>query len=252
MESKIFREMIWAGIWGDILGSVYEFKDASEIPQNLTVEKILAEKENAFGFKPGVYTDDTILMLCGMSSFIEKKEFDPDNQMKWLGHYIQDGYFTPNQHCFDVGNATLASYLEYANGKKEDKYQRRGNGILMKMAPFSFWFLEGKDDLDTMVNLTHSSACVATAREMMNAQQRMMRGDEFIPNINLPHKSPTGYHSCSWAIANKVQDASLNRTIINAIELGGDTDTNACIWNYSQVEDIIEKFIETKNAYSKS
>lgn len=269
-----FRNSFYSGVWGDILGANFEFKDRSQIPPNLSIAEILDIPTNVFGIPNGTYTDDTALMLCAMSSFIESNTFHHDNQMEWLGEWIEGSRFSRTGRCFDVGTSTYTSYEEWKDNAPDDgsKNERLGNGVLMRMAPFAYWSIvrecNGEVLAKQVTDLTHGSECYDTSVHMLYDLKTLYKyGTKTGVKTTLPYNSVNGYHRDSWSIAkNSVVFGDLEKTILNAISYGGDTDTHACIaaqicgdqhvlgkirfskiWGLNQIEDILEKFIETAN-----
>lgn len=230
-----FLDSLYSGIYGDILGSVYEFKNKSDIPQNLTVPMILQNKTNVFGNPVGTFTDDTILMLCAMGSFNEVGHFDHANQMKWIGKYIRDGLFSCTGKCFDIGHSTLDSYDEWENNviDASSKNQRQGNGVLMRLAPYAYYCakrnLNIADFSKQVTDLTHSTKCYASTEKMMSILVSYYMGQEQLFAQDANGDSVTGFHWGSLNTAIASIETDVETTILNAIMKGGDTDTNACI-----------------------
>jgi ADP-ribosyl-[dinitrogen reductase] hydrolase len=64
-----------------------------------------------FGLRPGEWTDDTSMALCLASSLTELGRFDPADQMRRYWKWVEEGYWSSNGRCFDVGN-TVYDALE--------------------------------------------------------------------------------------------------------------------------------------------
>ena len=235
MEER-FLDSFYAGVYGDILGSVYEFLHKDDIPQNLSVDMILQNKTNVFKNPVGTFTDDTILMLCAMASFNETGYFDAANQMKWIGKYILEGVFSCTKKCFDIGHSTLDSYDEWESNECDipQKNQRQGNGVLMRLAPYAYYCAKNKLDIHDfsvqVTDLTHSKFCYETTEKMMTILVSYYKGEGVaITRDYGKNESVNGHHWGSLNAAVDSLDTSVTTTILNAIKLGGDTDTNACI-----------------------
>jgi ADP-ribosyl-[dinitrogen reductase] hydrolase len=92
-----------------------------------------------FGQKPGQWTDDTSMALCLAESIIEKRGFDPKDQMDRYCRWWKEGYLSNTETCFDIGitvKTALASYLRSGDpfAGSTDPFTA-GNGSLMRLAP---------------------------------------------------------------------------------------------------------------------
>jgi ADP-ribosyl-[dinitrogen reductase] hydrolase len=119
---------------GDALGTTVEFKAPGTFKP---VTDMLGG--GPFGLKPGQWTDDTSMALCLAESLIEKRGFDPTDQMDRYCRWWKEGYLSSTGSCFDIGitvKTALASYLR--SGKSfagsTDPFTA-GNGSLMRLAP---------------------------------------------------------------------------------------------------------------------
>jgi hypothetical protein len=92
-----------------------------------------------FGLKPGQWTDDTSMALCLAESLIEKRGFEPKDQMDRYCRWWKKGYLSNTESCFDIGitvKTALASYLRTGElfAGSTDPFTA-GNGSLMRLAP---------------------------------------------------------------------------------------------------------------------
>jgi len=92
----------------------------------------------------GHWSDDTAMALCLGESLIEKKEFDPTDQIEKYLQWLRYGYCSSTGIAVGVGLTILRSLSTY---KKEDgpyvtNTPRRsdGNGSLMRLAPVPLYF----------------------------------------------------------------------------------------------------------------
>ena len=97
-----------------------------------------------FGLQPGQWTDDTSMALCLAESLIEKRTFDPKDQMDRYCRWWKEGYFSSTGTCFDIGitvRKALESYLRSGEplAGSTDPFTP-GNGSLMRLAPFPLAF----------------------------------------------------------------------------------------------------------------
>ena len=92
-----------------------------------------------FGLKLGQWTDDTSMALCLAESLIEKRGFDPKDQMDRYCRWWKEGYLSSTGTCFDIGitiRTALAHYLRSGEpfaGSTDPS--TAGNGSLMRLAP---------------------------------------------------------------------------------------------------------------------
>jgi ADP-ribosyl-[dinitrogen reductase] hydrolase len=129
---------------GDALGTTLEFKAPGTF-------KPITDMVGGgpFGLKPGQWTDDTSMALCLAESLIEKRGFDPKDQMDRYCRWWKEGYLSSTETCFDIGitvKTALAFYLR--TGKPfaglTDPFSA-GNGSLMRLAPVVLAFRRNFD-----------------------------------------------------------------------------------------------------------
>jgi ADP-ribosyl-[dinitrogen reductase] hydrolase len=97
-----------------------------------------------FDLKPGEWTDDTSMALCLAESLVEKRGFDPKDQMDRYCAWHERGYLSSTGDCFDIGNTVsdaLGAYRSTGNpySGSEDP-NRAGNGSRMRVAPVPLFF----------------------------------------------------------------------------------------------------------------
>jgi ADP-ribosyl-[dinitrogen reductase] hydrolase len=92
----------------DALGTTLEFK----APGSFTpITDIMGG--GPFGLKPGQWTDDTSMALCLAESLIEKRGFDPVDELERYVRWYRDGHLSSTGVCFDIGHATLEGGLSW-------------------------------------------------------------------------------------------------------------------------------------------
>jgi ADP-ribosyl-[dinitrogen reductase] hydrolase len=124
---------------GDALGTTLEFK-----PPGTFAPLTDMIGGGPFDLKPGEWTDDTSMALCLAESLIEKRGFDPKDQMDRYCRWHEEGYLSSNGTCFDIGNtvaSALASYRRTGNPFAGSESPRTaGNGSLMRLTPVPLFF----------------------------------------------------------------------------------------------------------------
>ena len=119
---------------GDALGTTLEFKAPGSF-------KPITEMAGGgpFGLKPGQWTDDTSMALCLAESLIEKRGFDPKDQMDRYCRWWKEGYLSSTGACFDIGTTVKTALLHYRRSGEpfagSTDPSTAGNGSLMRLAP---------------------------------------------------------------------------------------------------------------------
>src|ERR1700731_2606278 len=124
---------------GDALGTTLEFKAPGTF-------KPITDMVGGgpFGLESGQWTDDTSMALCLAQSLIEKRAFDPKDQMDRYCRWWKEGYLSSTGTCFDIGitvRTALAYYLRTGEpfAGSTDPFTA-GNGSLMRLAPVPLAF----------------------------------------------------------------------------------------------------------------
>jgi len=139
---------------GDALGTTVEFKaPGSFSPLTDMVGG------GPFRLEPGQWTDDTSMALCLTDSLIEKKGFDPKDQMERYCRWYREGYMSSNGRCFDIGN-TVRSALEDFEATGDPisgptGSRSAGNGSIMRLAPVPLLYA---DFPETAIELSGKSS----------------------------------------------------------------------------------------------
>lgn len=124
---------------GDAVGTTVEFSSPGSFEPVIDMTG-----GGPFNLKPGEWTDDTSMALCLAESLIEKKGFDPVDQLRRYVRWMRDGHLSSTGSCFDIG-ATIASALrEFEREGRPDSgptYERSaGNGSIMRLAPIPLFY----------------------------------------------------------------------------------------------------------------
>jgi ADP-ribosyl-[dinitrogen reductase] hydrolase len=119
---------------GDALGTTLEFKAPGTFKP---ITDMIGG--GPFGLQPGQWTDDTSMALCLAESLIQKRGFDPKDQMDRYCRWWKEGYLSSTGTCFDIGvtvRKSLESYLRTGEpfAGSTDPFTA-GNGSLMRLAP---------------------------------------------------------------------------------------------------------------------
>ncbi|MES2663768.1 MAG: ADP-ribosylglycohydrolase family protein [Pseudomonadota bacterium] len=163
-----FRGTLLGLATGDALGTTYEF---SEKGSYVASENIVGG--GPFNLEPGEWTDDTSMMYCLAFSLINKNGFDPKNQMDLYLSWRENGTFSSNGYCFDIGNTISQALTDFSisgnpySGKTGPEYAK--NGSLMRLAPIPLFYYH---DFDQAIyyagessKTTHgATACIDSCR----------------------------------------------------------------------------------------
>ena len=124
---------------GDALGTTLEFKE----PGSFTP---LADMVGGgpFDLLPGQWTDDTSMALCLAASLVERRAFDPLDQLQRYWDWYHDGYMSSNGTCFDIGSTTSLALMSFRRHPEpypgSTSPNTAGNGSLMRLAPVPMAF----------------------------------------------------------------------------------------------------------------
>ena len=125
---------------GDAVGTTLEFKPPGSF-------KPIADMIGGgpFHLKPGQWTDDTSMALCLAASLLEKKSFDPIDQLERYLKWYETGYMSSTGRCFDIGNTVRGALDRFKRTRApycgSTDPRSAGNGSLMRLAPVPMFFL---------------------------------------------------------------------------------------------------------------
>ena len=127
---------------GDALGTTLEFKSPGTFRP---VEDMVGG--GPFNLRAGEWTDDTSLALCLAESLIERRGFDPADQLERYVRWYREGHMSTTGECFDIGNATREALERFERtgepyaGSRDPN--RAGNGSIMRLAPVPLFYARG-------------------------------------------------------------------------------------------------------------
>ncbi len=97
-----------------------------------------------FNLKPGEWTDDTSLALCLAESLIEKRTFDPVDQLERYSRWFMEGHLSSTGTCFDIGTTTRKALQRFMLSREPFPGLVDGrsasNGSLMRLAPVPMFY----------------------------------------------------------------------------------------------------------------
>src|SRR5262249_339252 len=138
LRDRYFGALLGLAV-GDALGTTLEFRAPGTFKP---ITDMIGG--GPFGLQPGQWTDDTAMALCLAESLIEKRGFDPKDQMDRYCRWWKEGYLSSTGTCFDIGvtvRKSLESYLRTGEpfAGSTDPFTA-GNGSLMRLAPVPLAF----------------------------------------------------------------------------------------------------------------
>ncbi len=131
---------------GDALGTTLEFKPPGSFEP---IEEIVGG--GPFNLPAGAWTDDTSMALCLAESLLERKGFDPVDQLERYVCWYRDGHLSSIGRCFDIGVGTRAALTRFERTREpfpgDADPSGGGNGSLMRLAPVPMLFADRTDEL---------------------------------------------------------------------------------------------------------
>jgi ADP-ribosyl-[dinitrogen reductase] hydrolase len=140
LKSRFRGAMLGLAV-GDAIGSALEFKSPGSFPK---IDDMLGG--GPFHLKPGEWTDDTSMALCLAESLIEKRGFDPIDQLERYTRWATNGHLSSNGRVFDIGNTVRAALERFATTREGYSGSvdpaSAGNGSLMRLAPVPLFYVQ--------------------------------------------------------------------------------------------------------------
>ncbi len=222
---------MYGAILGDIIGSRFEFNNIKTKNFELFDDKCQ-------------FTDDTIL-TCSAADWVVNGGNAEDKLVFWAKKYINNT--NPAGH-----SAFSSGFMNWVNSEKRTPYQAKTNGCLMRISPVPFVerntqkaikkaieftsvthnHPESINAVSAYVEIIHASFNNCSNSEIINIGKKY--GYDFTSTVDIEReKMDKFYYSCKRtfapAIICVINANSYEDAIRNAVSLGGDTDTLACI-----------------------
>lgn len=151
MKAK-FMGAFYGSIIGDIIGSYNEFKTIKTtrgVGIRKITNKVLHQQRSVFGYKFGYFTDDTSMSLILADCLANYGRVNAPVMMHHFKLWMEEGYMSSDDHCFDIGGQTQRSIKEYFGipdhrGIFGDS-RGDGNGALMRIFPIALMFHSDKE-----------------------------------------------------------------------------------------------------------
>lgn len=259
---------LWGLLVGDAVGVPYEFHHPGAVPplEQIDLDPPAGFARAHGSVPPGTWSDDGAHALCLLASLLEREALDQVDLIGRLASWYDSGYMAVDGHVFDVGIQTSHALERYrqktpahqCGGRGE---RENGNGSLMRVLPMALWH-QGTDE--ELVNLACAQSVVTHAhlRSQMACAlyclwaRRLLEGEEhawdaavtalramvpeghaarveldthLVPPLRVAGRG-SGYVVDSVRSARDVLEKGTYEVVVReAIGLGHDTDTTACI-----------------------
>lgn len=151
---------------GDALGASVEFMRPGTFPP---LSDMIGGGPH--DLNPGEWTDDTSMAVCLGESLVDRRGFDPADQLGRYLRWYREGYRSSTGHCFDIGITVRQALERFAAtgcaycGSTDPN--TAGNGSLMRLAPVPLYY--ARDPLAAIVWAGESSRTTHAASASVDA-----------------------------------------------------------------------------------
>lgn len=249
-------------IVGDALGVPVEFISREELKENPVTGM---RGYGTYNQPAGTWSDDTAMTLATMHSIVKREGIDYNDMMDKFNEWVVHGKYMQGGYTFDYGITTSNALFRYqqnkdspweCGGKNEND---NGNGSLMRVLPLAYI----KDiDYETIGNISslthrHERSKIACALYVEIARSMLENDLSIEEHINFACDKIKEYYKDSPELEhfenifkNDLNDLSgkgyviytfevvvhcllttdnYKDAVLKAVNIGGDTDTNASI-----------------------
>ena len=218
---------MYGAIIGDLAGSIYEFDQIKGI--HYPNKKILLEDQSFF-------SDDTILTIAIMDAIINNGNYE-DYLRKYINNYKD---YKPDFKPY-FNSSFSPGIIKWSNGSYMGT--STGNGAMMRVSPVGYLFNNEEDVINNAFlscipshNSKEATECSIKIALIIYYLRQGLSKEEVFKKMNInPIYRPfnrfnkTCYETINNCLYVLYNSKDFNSSIINAVNMGGDTDTNACI-----------------------
>lgn len=231
IDVAFMRELVYGSAVGDALGVPYEFKSRG----SFTCKDMVGYGTH---YQPaGTWSDDSSMTVATCDSLVSCGCVDLDDLLARFRAWINDAAYTAGGDVFDYGNTT-AKALRQGHGMSGS--WDSGNGSLMRIAPLAATDATDEEIRDVSAVTHATEACMRSCVDFV-ALLKGVRGlsKAEADALVLGGKEPMAradvrsggyvidtYNAATWCFATT---QSYRDCVIEAVNLGDDTDTTACV-----------------------
>lgn len=158
--NNLNKNILLGTVIGDALGLPVQFLDREVIAKNPVTTMV---GYGQFDVPAGTWSDDSSLSLCLAESLCNGYDLNDisNNFIKWMF----EGYWTPFNKAFDIGNTTYFAIVNLRNGISPhlagmDRERDNGNGSLMRILPLVPYIINMEEEdrfriIGEVSSLTH-------------------------------------------------------------------------------------------------
>lgn len=177
-----FRGCLLGLAVGDAVGTAVEFLPRGSFPPLTGMTG-----GGPFDLRPGEWTDDTSMALCLATSLVERRGFDPRDQMDRYLRWANDGYLSSTGTCFDIGGTVAEALSAYGRGggpfSGSTDPRSAGNGCIMRLAPVPMFYYPDAGRAERFAaessRTTHGAAeCLDACRLLARILVRALGGSD--------------------------------------------------------------------------
>lgn len=236
------KAIVYGAAVGDALGVPFEFQKRG----TFACTRMVAG--GVHGMPAGTFSDDTSLLLATCDSIrAHGGKIKPKDMANRFKKWLYEGAYTPDGRVFDVGN-TVATALDQGHGCTGER--SNGNGSLMRIAPLALTDAD-EAQIAAVSAITHAhpisgTACVAfvsmlrdvlRGMSLPNAIRGNIPSDErfsFLESVEEKDRDEiqsSGFvlHTLEAALWCNLRSESYAECVKEAVNLGSDADTTACV-----------------------
>ena len=255
------KDGICGFIVGDALGVPVEFYSRRELEEDPVVDM---REHGTYDMPKGTWSDDSSMTIATMQSIVNKKAIDYEDIMKEFCAWADDGKYN-QYYTFDIGNTTRRGLNRFKNGAEAlqsggAEVRDNGNGSLMRILPLAFIPDIDYETVENVSSLTHAHdrskiACVLYVEIAKSMLENDLTIDEHIRNSidkikdyyndneeldafkRIISDDFTGEIRSGGYVIDTIESViyclkntdNYKDAVLKAVNLGGDTDTTACI-----------------------
>lgn len=256
------KDGICGFVVGDALGVPVEFYSRNELKADPVVDM---REYGTYNQPKGTWSDDSSMTIATMRSIVNMNGIDYDNLMEEFCNWAFNHEYSQYRETFDIGNTTIRGLNRYRDGTEPLKSggtstHDNGNGSLMRILPLAFISDIDYETIENVSSLTHGHdrskiACVLYVEIAKSMLANDLTIDEHISNACEKIKQhyadneelgefkrifdddfSEGIMSGGYVIDTIETVVYCLKTtenyrdaVLKAVNLGGDTDTNAAI-----------------------